>query len=179
MQKQSGMALLAVMIMLVIMTTIGVGMYKLVQSTIGVSGAYFRKATTRGIGVAAGSMMMSTIADSVRYGDVTAPTMLTVPGWAEPMLDMLAAGGNDILTDSPEFHPDFVMDVGDFIAEVDVDFMQTIPLAGGSIEFASAYDGVGQGMTLGTSYVIEDSVQILARDKKSGARTIINFVAVQ
>jgi hypothetical protein len=178
MKKQSGMALVAVMVMLVIMMTIGTAMYKLVQSTIGVSGSYYRKATTRGVGVAAASMLVSTVADSVRYGDVTAPTQLQV-GSTSPMFDMLAAEGNDILSDTAESSPDFTFNVGDYVATADVDFMQTIPLAGGSVEFASAYDGVGQGMTLGTSFVIEDSVQILSRSTVSGARTIINFVTVQ
>ena len=177
-ERQSGMALMAVMVMLVIMTTIGVGMYKLVQSSIGVSGSYFRKATTRGMAVAAGSMMMSTVADSVRYGAITAPTLL-VRGSLDPMLDILAANGNDILSDTPENNPDFTFTVDNFVTGVDVDFMHTIPLAGGSIEFASAYDGVGQGQTLGSSFLIEDSVQIVTRDTRSGARTVINFVAVQ
>ncbi len=174
-----GFALMITMVLLVVMTIIGLGMYKLVQSTIGVSAGYQRKAVTRAVAAAHGALAMETIA-----GSVTAGTLVQTPGLTvvdSNVLNEILGFNSPDYSDSPDpsspnFAPDFQLTLGKVTAYGDVDFMQAIPLTGGSIEFASAYDGVGQGQTLGSSYLIEQGVTIIAVDP-TGARTEVRFVA--
>ena len=174
---QSGMALMAVMAMLVIMTIIGTGMYKLVQTSIGVTSGFSRRATTRSVAVAQASLVFETVSVSVTTG-----TIVLMPGLLQSnpdaLKDMYGAAGNDIALDSTTLNPDFTYTMGRITARADVDFMQAIPTAGGSIEFASAYDGIGNGQALGAGFLIENQVNITATDP-SGARTNLRFVVTQ
>lgn len=178
------MALPAVMAMLVVMTIIGAGMYQLVQSTIGVSGSYFRKATVSGVAKAQASLIMETIANSIPEGTIVLAPGLKVnnPGF---VFDQMTGAALDYSgepcppADGPQCQPDFEYTYGSVTAFGDVDFIQAIALSGGSIEFASAYDGVGAGQTLGSSFIVENHVRIVAIDNRSGARTEVRYIATR
>ena len=181
-----GMALPAVMAMLVVMTIIGAGMYQLVQSTIGVSGSYFRKASVSGVASSQASLIMETIADSIPEGAVRAAPGLIINDPDNVFQQMTGgATASDYAYlpcdpgDGADCLPDFEYRYGSVVAYGDVDFVQAIPLDGGSIEFASAYDGVGQGQTLGSSFVVENHVRIVAIDERSGARTEVRYIATR
>jgi hypothetical protein len=179
-KSQAGIALFAVIAMLLIMTTVGLGMYKLVSGTIATSAAFHKKTTTRGVAVATAGMVMDAIASSITAGTIVAPSVLNL---SDPnvMLDLYGDPDSDIVTDTATSNPDFTYTVnhqyGQIVATADVDFQQSIPMAGGAIEFASAYDGVGAGQTMGSSFLISEAVKVIATDQGSGARTVINFVA--
>lgn len=180
--KPLGMAMVAVIMVLLVMTTLGMGMYKLVSSTIGVSGGFYRKATTRSVAVATGSMVMETIATSITSGTtVPAPGLSAVDTLTNIYKEMTPNNGvfdDSADPSSPAFAPDFRFTLGGITAFADVDFLQAVPVAGGSIEFASAYDGVGHGQALGSGFLIENQVRIIAVDSY-GSRTEVRFIARQ
>lgn len=174
---QSGMALIAVMSILIVMTVMGTGMYKLVQTSVGVTSGFARRATTRSVAVAQASLLFETVAVSVTSG-----TIVLMPGLlqtnAGALKDMYGQTGNDIALDSTSLNPDFTYNLGGITARADVDFLQSVPTSGGSIEFASAYDGIGNGQALGAGFLIENQVNITATDSMGG-RTNLRFVVTQ
>jgi hypothetical protein len=180
--NQRGMALIAVMFMLVVMTIIGMGMYKLIESTIGVSASYNRKAQTRMMAVAHGSLVMDTIANSVIAGNlILSPGLEAGKPAADILANLMGSDGNNYgdsaVLGHPNFAPDFILRRGNIISYADVDFVQSIAMSGGSIEFASAYDGVGQGQTMGSSFLIQQSVHIVSYDERTGTKSEIRFMA--
>ncbi len=174
---QSGMALMAVMAMLVIMTVIGTGMYKLVQTSIGVTSGFSRRATTRSVAVAHASLVFDSITASVVQGAVQLPPGLILND-LNVLRDMTGQPGNNIQLDSAELNPDFSYSFGGITSRIDVDFLQAVPTAGGSVEFASAYDGIGNGQALGAGFLIENQVNVTATDA-SGAKTNLRFLVTQ
>ncbi len=179
------MALAMAVIMLLVMTIGVMGIWKLVDSIIGVSASYYRKTTTRGAAVAQSGMLMETIANSITAATVAPTPGLIILEDIDKLYQELSGGGfagidysDSPDPDSPNFNPDFRYTIDNIEVYGDVDFAQRIPLSGGSIEFASAYDGVGQGQTLGSSFVIQNHVRVIAVDP-SGARTEVRFMAVR
>jgi hypothetical protein len=175
-QNNSGMAMLAVIIMILVMTTVGVGMYQLVQSSIAVTGGFYHRATTRSVSVASGALVMETIANSITGGTVIKSNLLTQVD-SNVLADILGSIGSDIATDTPDSSPDFEYQVGQIRSRVDVDFLQAIPMSGGAIEFGSAYDGIGNGQTLGSGFLISEYVQIVTTDLASGSKSVIRYIA--
>lgn len=191
-RNQSGMAMLTVMIMLAVMSVIGVGMFNMVRNVIGVTAGYQKRETTRSVAWAAAALTMDSISQSITDSTLSPASGLEIVNGSWE--DLMGADGNDNISDMPDpsvvniyqfgatFMPDFHYGFGCGIlgcaidAYVDVDFLQMTPLTGGSIEFASAYDGVGQGQTLGSSFLITEMVSVIAVDKKGG-RTAVRFFA--
>lgn len=190
--NQRGMAMLTVILMLTVMSVVGVGMFNMVRNVLGVSAGYQKRESTRSAAYAAAGLTMDSISQSI-----TDSTLAPAPGleivnatWE----DLVGADGNDNISDIPDpsvinvasagsfFAPDFHYGFGCGFggcavdAYVDVDFLQSTPLTGGSIEFASAYDGVGQGQTLGTAFLITEMVKVVAVDA-NGGRTAIHYFA--
>lgn len=199
-RNENGMAMLTVIMMMAVMAVIGTGMYSMVRNVIGVSTAYHKRETTRSVAYAAAGLTMDTISQSITDSTIApAPGLVSLNATWE---DLMGSSGNDNIGDMPDptvvnlaslgatFAPDFfygaignACTIGNtnpsncaINAYVDVDFMQMTPLTGGSIEFASAYDGVGQGQTLGSSFLITELVRVVAVDNKGG-RTQIRYFA--
>ena len=179
--RQSGVIMIAVVVMLLIMTIMAASIYNMLSTTIGISGGFSRKAATRSVAATQASLVMEMVAVAVTSGTLPNVSGLTVndPG---VMMDLLAGAGNDIMTDTPDNNPDFTYVAntanGTINARADVDFLQTIPIAGGSIEFASAYDGVGNGQTMGSAFLVENYVHIQSTDS-FGSRSELRFVIAQ
>lgn len=191
-RNENGMAMLTVIMMMTVMMVIGTGMYVMVRNIIGISASYYKRETTRSVAYAAAGLTMDTISQSITDSTVApAPGLEVVNGTWE---DLMGSDGNDNITDMPDpttinlasggavFSPDFHYGFScgfagcPVDAYVDVDFLSMTPLTGGSIEFASAYDGVGQGQTLGSSFLITELVKVIAVDNRGG-RTAIRYFA--
>ena len=173
--NQRGVALIAVLFLLVIMTVIGLAAMS--SSTIDQRMSGNVRGMEQRFSAADGGVAMATTIIEKTVAERQVPlayTSLVVSNQTTFVNELMGVTPNDSVSDNPSTSPDLRTTLDNKTVGVDVDRLHASIVAGGSLEFASGYEGIGAGVAGGGIEILYQD-NALATDMAS-VQTQINSV---
>jgi len=148
-RNEEGVILITIILLMAVVALLGVIAIDTSTVDVQISGNQRRASEAFG-GAEAGTDLAQPIIERTIAAGALEPTTIT-DGTVDPNplsgvnLETGVNGGSDYNADSPFANPDLTVSVGAADVKVDIDRLYSYALPGGSLEFASGYEGVGAG----------------------------------